>query len=347
MANGVVFGVLGPLMVRSAGDELVIREPKRRAVLAALVLHNQHVVTSQRLIELVWGDHQPASTRKALHVYVSRLRRTIASLPGVQLTTHGDGYRLVCPAESIDLHRFRRLLSEARQAPDDRVRLALLRAALDLWRGPAFADAAGNGLHEWVAPSVTEERLAALDDYFAVQLRLAGPTAVLGSLTAHVAQHPTRERTAELLMTALDREGRPAEALRVFQRLRLQLLNEAGTGPGPRAWTLRGRIIDGTHVIDMEQSSEWPYLPGYSLTGLITRGEQHASAGDLDQALALLYAARVRAREINDEAAAQRAAEAISRTVRRGAGEGRTGGLSAPRRVSDGAAIAPPVYPAF
>src|SRR5687768_7913900 len=132
----VTFGVLGPVVARADDREIDIGEPRRRAVLGALLLDNGRVVRLDRLIALLWGHHPPVTARKAVQVYVSQLRRMLHDVP---LETDGDGYLLRCPPESIDLFVFRDLVGRAKQETAPAPRRALLSEALGLWRGDALA----------------------------------------------------------------------------------------------------------------------------------------------------------------------------------------------------------------
>jgi DNA-binding SARP family transcriptional activator len=286
VTNGVIFGILGPVTVGQTPSGLTIAEPRRRGVLAALLVYAGRVVSMDQLIGLVWGDVEPASARKAIQVYVSKLRHTLAGLNGVELATHGDGYRLSCPPDSVDLHVFQRLVAESRNL-DDQVRRDLLHQALDMWRGVPFADTSSEGLKNWVAPALEEERLTALEEYYAAAIRVDGHAAVLGHLMASAAEHPERERLTYILMTALYGSGRRVEAAKVFDRLRWSLARSLGVRPSDATARLHQRILM------KERRTK-------TTAALIADAAANLHTGDRDRALSTLYGARAQARDCHD-----------------------------------------------
>src|SRR5262249_31277756 len=131
------FRVLGPLEVEQDGTLLAVREPRRRALLALLLVHANEVVSRERLIDALWGEEAPASAAQALQVYVHGLRQLLGK---ERIVTRAPGYLLVADEGEVDLHRFLRLAREAHEADDpERARRRLARA-LELWRGPALGD---------------------------------------------------------------------------------------------------------------------------------------------------------------------------------------------------------------
>src|SRR5215813_12340162 len=162
--------MLGPVQAWSDSGPLDLGPPQQRNVLAALLLEPGQLVPVPRLIETLWGDRPPTTAVKNLQVYVHRLRRALAALPGVAVRTVGPGYLLDVDPDQVDLYQFRRLVVAARTAPDAEAG-ALLREALALWRGPALADAGGDLLRN-AAAALDEERLAALEARLAADLRL-------------------------------------------------------------------------------------------------------------------------------------------------------------------------------
>jgi tetratricopeptide (TPR) repeat protein len=180
---------------------------------------------------------------------VSRLRRLLAAYPEAGLATSARGYVLDTDPARVDLHRFRRLVREAREqeaAGGPEAAMGLLRSALALWRGhPLFADAAGRWLPDAVAPGLEEERLAAVEHLAALDLALGRPEAVAAELAPVVAEHPLRERLAGQLMTALHRAGRRAEALAVFRRVRGRFAEELGIEPGDEVQRVLQDVLAG------------------------------------------------------------------------------------------------------
>ncbi len=317
------FGVLGPVVVRTDDGEVDIGEPRRRAVLGALLLDNGRVVRLDRLIALLWGHHPPATARKAVQVYVSQLRRM---LPDVPLETDGDGYLLRCAPEAIDLFVFRDLVARSKQETAPGPKRVLLTEGVQLWRGAAFAGAAEDGLLARVGQSIDEERLAALEDLYEAELRLGNDRNVVHRLQRLALEHPMRERLAGLVMVALHRSGRRSEAALVFPRLRAALVAETGLEPGRALVALHRSILAGEAVMPPPAPStrEDPRrdlvdtigrLAAANLPALLDIGDGHLRDGDFDRALACYYAARALARDCSDEAGVARATEGINRVV--------------------------------
>jgi DNA-binding SARP family transcriptional activator/tetratricopeptide (TPR) repeat protein len=254
LVHGIVFGVLGALVVRAESGPVPIGEPRRRAVLGVLLLDAGRTVAVDRLAALVWGANPPATARKALQVYVSQLRRALAGLSGVELGTDLDGYRLACEPDAVDLHRFRRLVQQAR---DGGLRREPLREALALWRGPAFTDVGPGPLRDTVAPALEEERLGALEDLCEADITAGRGIHAIGPLMSAVAEHPLRERMTGLLMTALHQAGRGAEAARIYRALRQRLVDDAGMEPSPRLAELHRAILAN----DVTAPTDRPTVP--------------------------------------------------------------------------------------
>jgi DNA-binding SARP family transcriptional activator/tetratricopeptide (TPR) repeat protein len=245
----VVFGVLGPVVVRSPAEAITIGEPRRRAVMSALLLEPGRTVSVDRVAALVWNT-PPLSARKAVQVYVSQLRRLLSVLPDVEVVTERDGYRLICEPDGVDLHLFRRLVAAARRRTDPRERRELLGDALALWRGTAFADSAMDGLLGHVATGLEEERVAALEDRYEAELACGAHGHVLGQLMVSVAEHPLRERMVALLMTALHRCGRDSEAGDAYRSLRRRLVDNYGMEPSASLSDLHREILTGGGTAD-------------------------------------------------------------------------------------------------
>nr|WP_275585988.1 BTAD domain-containing putative transcriptional regulator [Geodermatophilus sabuli] len=213
--------------------------PRQRAVLAALVAAGPRMVGTEELLTDAW----PAGTAPnvgTLHHYVSQLRaalepgRASGASPEV-LVRRGPGYALVVPPEAVDAVRFARLAARGADAlATGRAGEAveLLSTALDLWRGPAYADVDTEGLAP-VAVRLTEQRLAATEDLLDALLRTGRAADAVGRAREHTAEHPLRERGWELLALALYRSGRQADALAALGTVRRVLAEELGLDPGP------------------------------------------------------------------------------------------------------------------
>jgi DNA-binding SARP family transcriptional activator/WD40 repeat protein/energy-coupling factor transporter ATP-binding protein EcfA2 len=231
--------VLGPLAVDGSGR----LGPRDRSVLLALTVRQGRSVTSDELIDAVWGDRPPPSARKNLQSCVVRLRRTLGT--GAIETTH-QGYRLVVPADDIDAARFEAQVTRAREllavGEADRV-VFLLENALELWTGPAFADLRDWGPARREAGRLDDLRLDAEELLLDAQLRCGRAHDVLARAHEMVRSAPLRERRWELLALAQYRAGAQGEALRTIRQLRAVLARELGIDPAPEVVALEASIL--------------------------------------------------------------------------------------------------------
>ncbi|MFT7871254.1 MULTISPECIES: AfsR/SARP family transcriptional regulator [Amycolatopsis] len=234
--------VLGPVELRVDGRVLEVGHARQRCVLAVLLVEVNRVVTTEQLLDRVWADRLPHKARQVASNYVSRLRRALTSAGDVAVLRRGGGYVLETDPESVDLHRFHRLVEHARGREDPQA-LALLEEAAGLWRGEPFA-----GLDTpWLAAvrtSLERERVAARLDRVDVALRCGRHTEVLPELLALADQDVLDERVAAQLMLALHRAGRTVDALAHYRRLRARLIEQLGTEPGAALQNLHQRILD-------------------------------------------------------------------------------------------------------
>jgi DNA-binding SARP family transcriptional activator/tetratricopeptide (TPR) repeat protein len=235
------FRVLGPIQAWAGHQQVDLGTPQQRSVLAALLLEPGQLVTVARLVEMLWADSPPRTAVKNLQVHVHHLRRALAPVPDTQLLTVGAGYLLQVDDDQVDLHHFRRLVGQARTAPHPEA-ARLLGEALALWRGPALADAAGAALRN-VAAALDEERLVAVEAQMETELRLGRHAERVAELGRLVTAYPLREQLRELLMLALFRCGRQAEALAAYRAGRQILRDELGIEPGDRLRHLHERIL--------------------------------------------------------------------------------------------------------
>jgi predicted ATPase/DNA-binding SARP family transcriptional activator len=247
----VDFGILGPLEVTDQGRTPVIPSGKQRALLAILLLHANEVVSSDRLIEQLWGEHPPATAAKSLQVHISRVRKTLGGGGGGgPILTGPNGYSIRVARGELDLERFTRLAEEGRRAlgADDPERGAqLLREALGLWRGPPLADFAFESFAQQEIGRLEELRLAALEDRIDADLARGLHGELVGELEALVAAQPLRERLRRQLVLALYRAGRQADALAAFRAARAKLMDELGLEPTPELRELEQAIL--THDV--------------------------------------------------------------------------------------------------
>ncbi|MEV6758535.1 BTAD domain-containing putative transcriptional regulator [Streptomyces sp. NPDC051214] len=243
-ADTVRFSVLGPVRAWRGTEQLPTGSPQQRALLAALLLRDGRVATASELIDAIWGDSPPSPALAAVRTYASRLRKAFP--PGLLASISG-GYaiRLPVPAEALDLAAAEHLWSEtqkARTAGERSRARSLLDTALSLWDGEPLANVPGP-YAETQRTRLEEWRLQLLETRMDLDLELGHHGAVVSELTALTAQHPLRERLRELLMLALYRAGRQAEALAVYADTRRLLTTELGIDPRPELRELQMRIL--------------------------------------------------------------------------------------------------------
>jgi DNA-binding SARP family transcriptional activator/class 3 adenylate cyclase len=245
------FLLLGPLEARQRDRLLRLGSIKHRMLLAKLLLHANQVVSTDELIEAVWGEEPPPTVRQSLQNHVAALRKTIevgnGSAPPRMLLTRDPGYLLMVDPEQLDLHRFQRLDRSGRQAlaeGDPATAADLLREALDLWRGPALADvAASTGIAWPELIGVEELQLAAVEARIEADLALGRHHELVAELEALVRLHPLREHLHGQLMLALYRSGRQADALAAYRAARKTLVNELGIEPSVGLQRLEQAIL--------------------------------------------------------------------------------------------------------
>ncbi|HKA68669.1 MAG TPA: BTAD domain-containing putative transcriptional regulator [Actinomycetes bacterium] len=232
--------ILGPLEVSSAGRSVEVPSGKEGLLLAALAVHANHVVSTDRLFEFLWRGEPPESAANTLQTYVSHLRRILEPgraprTPSRLLVTRGPGYALLLEPDGIDADRFARMVERARTvlATDPAAAAAQLRTALSLWRGEPLADFTFEPFAQAEITRLGELRLAATEDRIDAELALGGHASLCAELAHLVCDNPLRERLSGQLMVALYRSGRQAEALRVYADLRRTLAEQLGVDPSP------------------------------------------------------------------------------------------------------------------
>ncbi|TDC51983.1 tetratricopeptide repeat protein [Jiangella ureilytica] len=214
---------------------------RRPAVLlAALALRIDTPVSYDTLTELVWSPEElPASSRRAIQTYASRLRDVLGR---DALMAHGDGLRLDLDPDQVDLHRFRRLVATTREEAQEE--LATLTEALALWTGPPLSGLASEQFAEIEAPAILDELLGVVERRNDLRLQLGDiDDAFVASLRRMTSEHPWRERTWCHLMLALYRTGQQGEALATFARLVGVLREDLGIDPGAEATQLHQRML--------------------------------------------------------------------------------------------------------
>ncbi len=244
------FSVLGPLEVRADGQPLALGGAKRRALLALLLVRANEVVSTDRLIDELWGENPPETAANTLQAHVSQLRRVLHGPLREDdepvVLTEPPGYVLRARPESLDAYRFEQLVSaadgaRARGAPAESS--TLLAEALGLWRGGALADVADLGSAQPEIARLEELRRRALEDMIDCELELGHHLELVPEIEALVGQHPHSERLRTQLMLALYRSGRQADALDAYQDARRALTDDLGLEPGPELRELHQAIL--------------------------------------------------------------------------------------------------------
>ncbi|WP_412543737.1 BTAD domain-containing putative transcriptional regulator [Longispora sp. K20-0274] len=260
------FRVLGG--VEATVDDVAVELGRRRerALLGVLLVHLNTPVSVARLVELLWGDADPARARPALHVHMSRLRRALDPGPagcadpdlargadpgtpgpvgGFRLVSVPAGYRLDGDPARVDLHRFRALYDRALAATDPADRADLVDRALTLHRGPLCGPDATDGIRALLRPGVDDLVLSAEELRIAATIDRGRPGDVLADVDRLVRAHPLRERPAALQVRALFRAARRADALAAYERIRADLARTLGLDPGPELRRLHDQLLRG------------------------------------------------------------------------------------------------------
>ncbi|MFC4535652.1 AfsR/SARP family transcriptional regulator [Sphaerisporangium dianthi] len=245
------FRILGTVEVAtSSGVTIRIGGPKVRTLLAVLLLRANTSIRTDRLVDVIWDGHPPRSAMSTVHAYVSRLRSRLAAAGADgadRIVTDAQGYRIRVAPHELDAESFRQHVDRARAVRDEGAAAAAgeeFDAALRLWRGPALADISAGFVHPHAA-SLNEKRAEVMEERLAIALDTGQPELV-AELRKMVLVYPTRERLTGLLMLALYRAGRPAEALRAFQAICRRFREELGMTPGRELQTLHQQILTDT-----------------------------------------------------------------------------------------------------
>ena len=240
------YRILGPLEVLEDGRPLPLGRLKERVVLGVLLLHANEFVSRDRLVDELWGAAPPPTARKAVNIYVSKLRKTLTSDGHDPIATADGGYRLVIDPDSLDTVRAEALMARANDrltAGDAPVASRLLEEALALWRGPTLAGLPLESLGREEVAQLDELRLTVLMDRIDCDLAQGRHERVLGELQILVREHPLRERFRCQQMLALYRADRQADALDAYAEARRALVDDLGIEPGDALQRLHHAIL--------------------------------------------------------------------------------------------------------
>lgn len=247
------FGVLGPIEVVTTGGPLQLGGLRQRATLAMLLLNTNRVVSIDELADALYSGRPPVSAVTQVHKRIAELRRVLGS---EAIRTQGSGYVINVARKQIDLTRFEELLTHAAEsmARSDPARAAaLLKDALSLWRGEALGDLRDEEFFVPQARRLEELRLTAQERLVEAELALGGHAQVAAELERLVALHPLRESLRALQMLALYRSGRQAEALEVFRRARIELVERFGIEPGSALRAAERAILQQDPALELDR----------------------------------------------------------------------------------------------
>ncbi|MFC9328566.1 BTAD domain-containing putative transcriptional regulator [Kitasatospora sp. NPDC057015] len=241
------FTVLGLLAIADSREVAVLQPSKPAALLAALLVRPNTVVSVESLQRVIWGEETPATAKAALQTCVLRLRRLFGKygISGNTIEAVPGGYRMAADTGTLDLLQFRALLARAAALTDPGAELDLLRSALALWQLPVLGNVHSDVLHLDEVPRLTEEWVRTTERIFEIQLALGRCREALAELRPVAHSHPLHERFWEQLVEALHRTGRRAEALAEYRRVEEHLRAELGVGPGPALRHLEGIVLSG------------------------------------------------------------------------------------------------------
>jgi DNA-binding SARP family transcriptional activator/Tfp pilus assembly protein PilF len=245
MASDTEFLLLGPLLIRTGNGPVPVQAAKQRALLAALLLRANSVVPVDDLAEALWGADVPSEARVGVQNYVMRLRKVLGPARS-RIVTRPGGYLIQVEPGELDLDRFEdhvRIARTAARSGNWPEAASQASAALALWRGEPLADVGSDLLSARAVPRLAELHLQALETRLDADLRLGRHGDVISELRTIVAANPLRERLHGLLMLALYRDGRQAEALAAYQHARQLLIHELGTEPGPELEHLHQQVL--------------------------------------------------------------------------------------------------------
>ena len=272
------FELLGSLRAADDEAEADLGGHKQRVVLAGLLLNTNRVVATDELIDWVWGDDAPRTAAHSIQIYVSELRKALRPLTSDELiVTREPGYVLKVSTDDTDVGEFERLVSEAAidlRAGRPEKAAERAQAALSLWHGPPLSEFRYDEFAQSAIRRLEDERLAAEELLAAAELETGDVVVSLNRIQPLADAHPLRESATGLLMQALYRNGRAADALNAYQRLRNRLGDELGVEPSPHLQQLEEKILVQDPALGQQ-----PPTPGSTnpYKGLRPFGEEDAA----------------------------------------------------------------------
>jgi DNA-binding SARP family transcriptional activator len=249
------FRILGPIEVQLDGQPVRLGGPKQRASLAILLLNANRVVSVERLADALYAGAPPVTAVTQVQRQISELRKLVGA---DAIETRAPGYCLRVDPERLDLGRFERLTEDAAEALERNERQGateLLREALGLWRGPPLADLTYESFAQPAIARLEELRLDAIEQRIQTELELGRHARVLAELETLASEHPLREAPRALLMLALYRAGRQAEALDLYRRTRESLVKEYGIEPSASLRKLERMVLTQDPALDLSAAA--------------------------------------------------------------------------------------------
>ncbi|MGW0824734.1 BTAD domain-containing putative transcriptional regulator [Streptomyces sp. NPDC002845] len=240
------FLLLGPLVIRSGGNELRVPAPRQRVILAALVLNANRVVPVDNIASFVWDGTPPPSAAATIRTYVMRLRQVLGNAGRARITTRAPGYLIELEEDETDLGRFtahRKAAGALAEAGKTSEAVEELRKALALWRHDPLMDVPSRTLHDVEASHLQRLHLQTRIWRVDLDLELQRHAEILPELWQMAREHPLHEGLIGRLMLALFRSGQQPEALDLFQRTRAALIDQLGTEPGSELRAVQRRIL--------------------------------------------------------------------------------------------------------
>jgi DNA-binding SARP family transcriptional activator len=258
------------------------RRAKQRALLALLVIHEGETLSTDRLIDELWGEHPPATAAKTVQVHISRLRKALeqsgAEASSEMIVTRERGYELRVEPERIDAHRFDRLIIEGRRelvAPRPERAVLKLEEAMSLWRGPRLSEFAYEQFAQDEIARLVELRVGALEALIDAKLALGRHAEVVGTLEQLNRDPPYRERLRGQQMLAFYRCDRQADALQAYQVARRKLVEELGIEPGERLRDLERAILAQDPALVLASAESAVTKPAAQVPGIAFVGREH------------------------------------------------------------------------
>lgn len=270
------FRILGPVGVADGGRDLTPPRPKQRALLVLLLLRAGELVTADEAAEALWDGRPPPTARNAVQGHVAALRKLLGR---DRVETRDGSYVLHVGEDELDLHRFERLVTDARGRPPE-TRMQLLEEALLLFRGEPLEDLRYEAFASAEAARIEELRLLAIEALGDAKLELGRHQELVPELERLARESPLRERLHAQLVLALYRCGRQADALAAYRRARDTLVEEVGIDPGPELRRLERQVLTQDPALDFRPASDRVRLPSPP-TPLLGRREDVAAVSAL------------------------------------------------------------------